>query len=1173
MRSPLTVGRHRLTTGIAAQVSRPSLSPLGHLFGRWLLVTAAFLGGALFNPALAQTSGTGTIQGRVQNAATGQYLENARVSVQGTNIVVFTEEDGTFTVPAAPAGAANLRVFFTGLDERTIPVTVTAGQTVQQDIRLSSVSRYGADADTVRLDAFTVQSTRETDASMIALNEQRFASNITSVVSTDEFGTMVDSNPGEFLKYLPGIDVEYFANNITGVSVRGLGSDNTELNFDGMTTASMNAEGVGRRFEVQFGTMADIARAEIRKLPLPQDSANAIGGTINLVRRSAFEYNKRKITYQAVLRSDGEKFTTEKMDGPKDRQISRWRPNWQIAWTEPVSKTFGFSLTVGQEDTVVNTHWSLPRWNLGSTTNNAAAEAAIAAGQPVPNRPSIYNPAMGNALNHNAPLQQGKDYASLRVDWRPQPELTLGWSLSGTRGWKQVADDIRYVWHPSATGSGDIAQYSDQFRTLGRRGGGSARQESPLWRDIYTPAISTVFDARWKKGAWELSGKAGWSTSKYQYYDTEHGFFNSTSVANTTGLVNVPETGVGAGTSNPRSLTLEFFHDYWGPKEINAWTTASGAPSTNSADYNVPLEWWNLDNARIGGARARPGVGTEIVTATKLFAKRHFRLENPLSIQLGFDWTERFRNRRYDYHAWRFVGADGVPDSPDDTARLIAADSLPRRPDSEYGIPGTERISLSKLYSLYQQNPDWFRYDHERSELRTVDDAEAYDLTEEISAPYIEFDWRLMRNRLRLTGGVRYEKTEAVARGLLIDHSAAYMKYADGTTVHVNDRDAAGNLLVRNLGSSSNVNYVLTGGPTLLPAVRTGAPVFTPAIQAAGNELRARGGTTDTNTNLGRATLAHTRAVYKAKGATNAGGNDSYYPSLHASYNFTEGLVLQLGYAKTQGRINFQNALLPNNSITHDIITGDSEAAGALGRITLQNPNLEPWTANNFEARMSYYTKSGGGFGFGLFTKRVKNFAPQVDTFPMTAEDVTRYAAQFPDAGIGPEHEGYSLRYRVNSGSAQLDGAEFEGRQSLDPFVPEWARGFNISGSLSYTNRKGANGGDLGPNRAWMGSANLRYSHRKFSARVGYRMNGLITNNPPSSNGFVGKSVREAQHLIDLNFDVQVTRWARLFFSASNLTNGLRVDEQRYAQKPSWANLGTSHNLGKTYSIGVTGTF
>jgi outer membrane receptor for ferrienterochelin and colicin len=194
---------------------------------------------------------------------------------------------------------------------------------------------YGKAGDTVKLDAYTVQSTRETNAAAIAVNEQRFASNIKSVVSTDEFGTIVDKNPGEFLKWLPGVDVEYFANNIVGVSVRGLGSVNTEINFDGMPTASANAEAVGRSYEVQYASSSDIARVEIRKLPLPEDSSNALGGSINLIRRSAFEYSKRQISYSALFTSDGEEVTLDRMDGPKDKLRSRWRPNWEVKWTEP----------------------------------------------------------------------------------------------------------------------------------------------------------------------------------------------------------------------------------------------------------------------------------------------------------------------------------------------------------------------------------------------------------------------------------------------------------------------------------------------------------------------------------------------------------------------------------------------------------------------------------------------------------------------------------------------------------------------------------------------------------------------------------------------------------------------------------------------------------------------
>jgi len=390
----------------------------GQIIGRFF-AAAAFAVFALFAtlPVSAQQPGTGAIEGRVQNVATGANLNNARVSIKGTNRLTFTDDAGRFRLDGVPAGPTTLRVFFTGLDEQEVTVDVAPGEVAQQEISLSSKARYGENADKVVLDPYVVQSTRETNAASIAVNEQRFSANIKSVVSADEFGTIVDKNPGELLKWLPGVDVEYFANNIVGVSVRGLGSNSTEVNFDGMPVASANAEGVGRSFEVQFASASDIARVEIRKLPLPEDSANALGGSINMIRRSAFEFNRRKIDYVAGFTSDGEELTLKKMDGPKDRLRNRWRPNWELKWTEPVTKNFGFAFTLGQNNSITNTHWSLPGWNRGSTANNTAAAAAIAAGQPY-THPSMYTPAMSNALNHDAPLMQGKDYASVRIDWR-----------------------------------------------------------------------------------------------------------------------------------------------------------------------------------------------------------------------------------------------------------------------------------------------------------------------------------------------------------------------------------------------------------------------------------------------------------------------------------------------------------------------------------------------------------------------------------------------------------------------------------------------------------------------------------------------------------------------------------------------------------------------------------
>jgi hypothetical protein len=56
----------------------------------------------------------------------------------------------------------------------------------------------------VQLDSFIVAASRDMTAAALAVNEQRFAQNIKTVLSTDTFGDIADGNVGEFVKFLPG---------------------------------------------------------------------------------------------------------------------------------------------------------------------------------------------------------------------------------------------------------------------------------------------------------------------------------------------------------------------------------------------------------------------------------------------------------------------------------------------------------------------------------------------------------------------------------------------------------------------------------------------------------------------------------------------------------------------------------------------------------------------------------------------------------------------------------------------------------------------------------------------------------------------------------------------------------------------------------------------------------
>jgi hypothetical protein len=60
------------------------------------LLRAALIGLTLLVPVFAQSPATGTIEGRVLSAETGDSIENARVTVEGTALETLTDVTGRF---------------------------------------------------------------------------------------------------------------------------------------------------------------------------------------------------------------------------------------------------------------------------------------------------------------------------------------------------------------------------------------------------------------------------------------------------------------------------------------------------------------------------------------------------------------------------------------------------------------------------------------------------------------------------------------------------------------------------------------------------------------------------------------------------------------------------------------------------------------------------------------------------------------------------------------------------------------------------------------------------------------------------------------------------------------------------------------------------------------------
>ena len=185
-----------------------------------VLVTLGAAGSAA--SASAQTAQGGSVEGRVQSAATGNFLTHARIRVAGSTREVFTNSSGEYRIVDLPPGPATLDVFFTGMAPQTVSVTIPASGALQRNVVLGAAADTAAGKDgTLVMKEYVVQSQRETDATAIAINEQRFAANRKDVVSTDAFGEINQGNIGEFVKFLPGITLDVKDGNTpSGIMIR-----------------------------------------------------------------------------------------------------------------------------------------------------------------------------------------------------------------------------------------------------------------------------------------------------------------------------------------------------------------------------------------------------------------------------------------------------------------------------------------------------------------------------------------------------------------------------------------------------------------------------------------------------------------------------------------------------------------------------------------------------------------------------------------------------------------------------------------------------------------------------------------------------------------------------------------------------------------------------------------
>lgn len=225
----------------------------------------------------AQT--TGTIEGRVLDAITGDALPGATVTISGTSIAASTDRSGKFQLAGAPAGEQTLQIAYLGNRTTQVAVTVRADAVVSAgEIKLEKL----AYEETVTVAADIIR-----DAQARALNQQKTALNISNVVSADQIGSFPDPNAAETTQRIPGVSISKDQGDGRYVLVRGAEARLNSMMIDGERIPSPDPN--LRQVALDVVPSDLLQSIEVSKAILPDQDGDAIGGGVNLVMKQAPE--------------------------------------------------------------------------------------------------------------------------------------------------------------------------------------------------------------------------------------------------------------------------------------------------------------------------------------------------------------------------------------------------------------------------------------------------------------------------------------------------------------------------------------------------------------------------------------------------------------------------------------------------------------------------------------------------------------------------------------------------------------------------------------------------------------------------------------------------------------------------------------------------------------------
>lgn len=215
----------------------------------------------------------GIISGQVTDTEK-HTLPGATIQIESLHTGVTADINGFYKLPNIKPGTYTLKVSYVGYTPIYKKVSVTNSNKVivtdivmSEGLELQEVSVKGAFAGQRK-----------------ALQMQKSAMGVTNVVSADQVGKFPDSNIGDALKRINGINVQYDQGEARFGQVRGTSADLTSVTVNGNRLPS--AEGDTRNVQLDLIPADMVQTIEVSKVVTSDMDGDAIGGSINLVTKN-----------------------------------------------------------------------------------------------------------------------------------------------------------------------------------------------------------------------------------------------------------------------------------------------------------------------------------------------------------------------------------------------------------------------------------------------------------------------------------------------------------------------------------------------------------------------------------------------------------------------------------------------------------------------------------------------------------------------------------------------------------------------------------------------------------------------------------------------------------------------------------------------------------------------